>query len=177
MRYLLIFLLLLPTIALAQEDVTTEDIWAVFRPLIGQWEGKGIGPGGESTVETSFEFTLDNRFIMNRTKSISDPSTEVPEGSLHRDLGLISYDKNRKVFVFRQFHTEGFVNTYVLDSVSTDFSRLVFITEHIESLEPGWRAKLIYEFQGENKLRTALELAPPGSDFSLCNEHKLRRKK
>ena len=29
---------------------------------------------------------------------------------MHEDRGLISYDHSRDKYVFRQFHTEGFVN-------------------------------------------------------------------
>jgi len=41
--------------------------------------------------------------------SVFEPNDKNPEGSLRRDLGIISYDKNIKLFLFWQFHTEGYV--------------------------------------------------------------------
>ena len=50
----------------------------------------------------------------------------------------------RKTFVFRQFHGEGFVNQYTLDSLSGDKKMLVFVSEAIENIPQGWRARETY---------------------------------
>jgi hypothetical protein len=42
--------------------------------------------------------------------------------------------------VFRQFHVEGFVNQYALDTSSTA-DRLVFLSEAIENIPAGFRAR------------------------------------
>jgi hypothetical protein len=42
------------------------------------------------------------------------------------------------------FMLEGFVNEYALDSISPDKKTMVFITESIENIPQGWRAKVSY---------------------------------
>jgi hypothetical protein len=44
----------------------------------------------------------------------------------------------RKPFVFRQFHTEGFVNTYV-QQPTADEKTIAFVSEAIENIPPGYR--------------------------------------
>ncbi len=39
-------------------------------------------------------------------------------------MSMISYDTARKLFVFRQFHTECFVNTYVQQPTTDDKSSI-----------------------------------------------------
>ena len=58
-------------------------------------------------------------------------------------MSMISYDTARKLFVFRQFHTEGFVNTYV-QQPSTDDKAFVFVSEDIENIPAGYRARETY---------------------------------
>ena len=53
---------------------------------------------------------------------------------------LISFDSARKRFVFRQFHTEGFVNMYVQEP-GNDANTIVFVTEAIENIPSGYRAR------------------------------------
>jgi hypothetical protein len=42
---------------------------------------------------------------------------------VHDDVGFISYGKAAQKLVLRQFHIEGFVNHYVLDSISETGAR------------------------------------------------------
>jgi hypothetical protein len=58
--------------------------------------------------------------------------------------GAFSYDRGRKQFVLRQFHVEGFVNQYRLDTSAGNDKILVFVTESIENIPAGWRAKESY---------------------------------
>jgi hypothetical protein len=91
---------------------------------------------------------------------------------VHEDRGFISYDAGRKVFVFRQFHREGFVNTY---AAPPDGRPLVFTSEAIENIPPGWRARETYRFEGAD-LVEVFELAEPGQDFAVYSEARLQRK-
>jgi hypothetical protein len=50
---------------------------------------------------------------------------------------MMSFDKGRKNFVFRQFHIEGFVNQYVMTSSSADGKTIVFTSESIENIPAG----------------------------------------
>ncbi|MGH8247883.1 MAG: hypothetical protein ACREUU_15795, partial [Gammaproteobacteria bacterium] len=62
--------------------------WAPLRPFVGEWESSTSGKPGAGKVE------------------------------VHEDWGVISYDRARRTFVFRQFHVEGFVNQYVLQEIT-----------------------------------------------------------
>jgi hypothetical protein len=74
--------------------------------------------------------------------SLRVPATEKkPKGEVHEHWSLFSYDKARKAVMLRQFHQEGFVNTYRLMERRDDGKVLVFETEQIENLPEGWKAR------------------------------------
>lgn len=88
-----------------------------------------------------------DRFIQVRNRSTYAPQEKNPKGEVHDDLGVFSFDNSRKRVVFRQFHTEGFVNQYILDADAKP-ERLVFTTEAIENIAAGWRARETYGSAG-----------------------------
>jgi hypothetical protein len=112
-----------------------------------------------------------------RNKAFYPPQEKNPQGEVHTDWGLFSYDMGRKKFVLRQFHVEGFVNQYVLDSIAPDGKTLVFVTESIENIPAGWRAKETYKLTSNDEFTEVFELAPPGKDFSVYSESVLKKKK
>jgi hypothetical protein len=90
---------------------------------------------------------------------------------------LDTFDRARQRFVYRQAHVEGFVNTYVSDPVTPDPKTIVFTTESIENIPPGWRARETYVVTGPDMLLERFELAEPGKDFTLYSELVLTRVK
>jgi len=92
-----------------------------------------------------------------------------------QDIGYFSYDSNRKKFVFRQFHVEGFVNQHVLENLADNGETMVFVTENIESIPHGWRAKETYKILNDDELTEIFELAPPRKSFEICTKTHLRR--
>lgn len=155
--------------------ITEESQWSLFDFFVGTWKGTGGGEPGTGDYERSYCFIFNKKFLEVRNKSTYPPSQNNPKGEIHEDLGYISFDKARHCFVFRQFHVEGFVNQYKLDSVSEDGKRFVFISEAIENIASGWRAKETYQISGENEFTETFELAPPGNDFSVYTSVTLRR--
>lgn len=153
-----------------------DSIWQKLKFLSGNWEGKGGGEPGQGIYERSYNFILNNKFIEVRNKSAFPPSAENPKGEIHEDIGYISYDKLRKTFVLRQFHIEGFVNQYVLESMSPDGKIIIFISEAIENIQPGWRAKETYKINSDNEFTETFELAPPNKDFEAYSTVILKRK-
>jgi hypothetical protein len=87
---------------------------------------------------------------------------------------MIGYDGIRKRFVFRQFHTEGFVNTYVQEPTA-DAKTIVFVTEAIENIPAGWRARETYTIVSNDEFTERFELAEPGREFELYSEAHLKR--
>ena len=161
----------------AQAQEKKPDPWDPWKFFIGNWEGIGKGEPGESKVERSYEFVLEGQFILAKNKSFYPPQEKNPQGEVHTDWGLFSYDMGRKKFVLRQFHVEGFVNQYVLDSISSDGKTLIFATEAIENIPAGWKAKETYKLTGNDEFTEIFELAAPGKEFSVYSESYLKRKK
>ena len=161
--------------AAAQNEPAAADTWAPLRFMLGTWEGTASGRPGESTVRREYRLVLRDRFIEVRNTSTYPPQAKNPKGEIHEDAGYISYDRARKGFVFRQFHVEGFVNTYV--SGQPEPKQIAFTTEAIENIPAGWRARETYRFAGDDELIEVFELAEPGKEFAVYSEARLKRRR
>jgi hypothetical protein len=151
--------------------------FAPLRFLEGTWRGTGTGQPGISTVEREYRFELNGRFLVARNKSTYAPQEKNPKGEVHEDVAYISFDSGRRRFVMRQFHVEGFVNQYVAESVEAPSrpARIVFVSESIENIPSGWRARETYAITGDDQFTEVFELAEPGKEFSVYSENRLRR--
>ena len=175
MKLFTLIFLFIPFISFAQ--MTKQDsIWIPLNFFIGEWKGTGEGQPGKGTYGRSYEFILDKKFIEVRNRSTYPPTDKFPEGEVHQDVGYISYDKIRRTFVLRQFHKEGFVNQYKLDSISADQKAIVFISESIENIPTGWRAKESYQVANEKEFTETFELAPPDGNFEVYTKTTLHKK-
>lgn len=135
--------------------------------LLGHWQGAVQGEPGSGTVEREYEFVMNDRYIRERSKSVYPPQEKNPKGETHEEVGYFSYDSARKKHVFRQFHTEGFVNQYVEDSFAADGKMLSLVTESIENIPTGWRARETYYLVNDNEFTERFELAAPGEEFKV----------
>lgn len=175
MKYILIVLLIFPNLVFGQ--LTKQDsLWLPFKNLIGSWKGTGEGPDGKGTFERTYQLVLNKKYIEVRNKTEYLPTKEKPKGYHHEDFGVISYDKTRKKFVFRQFHIEGFVNHYSLESISPDGKTITFVTESIENIPSGWRGRETYTI-AENEFSEAFDLAEPRKDFEPYTRASFKRNK
>jgi hypothetical protein len=150
-------------------------MWTPFAFFVGSWEGTGTGQPGTSQVERTYQFVLNDKFLQVKSTSTYPPQDRNTQGEVHEDWGFISYDTVRKLFVFRQFHIEGFVNQYVLDYLAPDGQTIAFVTESIENIPIGWRAKETYTILNPNEFAERFELAAPGKDFEMYSENHLKR--
>jgi len=153
---------------------TEPDRFQAFRFFLGAWEGEGEGQPGKGKVSREYTLVLDWHFIEVRNRSLYPPQ-EGSKGEDHRDVGFISFDSARGKDVLRQFHVEGFVNQYVHESTSEDGKTLTFVTEAIENIPAGWRARETYILVGPDELVEKFDLAEPGKDFELYVENRFRR--
>jgi hypothetical protein len=153
------------------------DKWAIFRYFLGDWVGSGTGKPGESSAERTYALTLADQFIKIKHRSIYEPQAANPSGEIHEELGLISFDKVRSQYVFREFHVEGYVNQYVLDQVIEDGSVLTFVTEAIENMSPDWRARTTLEILSEDSFREVFDLAGPGKGWNCFITNEFQRVK
>jgi hypothetical protein len=99
---------------------------------------------------------------------------KTPKREVHEDLGFFSYDAARKTIILRQFHIEGFANQYAMEPVR-DPKTLVFVSETIENIAPGWRARETCHILGSDEFEELFELAAPGKEFELYSKSHLRR--
>jgi hypothetical protein len=154
-----------------------KDVWEPLRFFLGKWEGTGEGKPGVSKMLREYQLVLNGKFLQVQNQSIYDPQPKNPKGEIHEDWGMISYDKSRKQFVFRQFHVEGFVNQYVLTDLGPDGKIIVFTSEAIENIPAGWRARETYKIVNSDEFIEIFELAAPGKDFEVYSESRHRRRK
>jgi hypothetical protein len=141
--------------------------------LIGSWTGVGEGFGHTSQVEHTYRLVLQNRFIQGETKSVArDDAGTIIE--VHEDLGMFSFDPDRKAIVLREFHSEGYVNVYVMEDVEEPTVQLVFTSEKTEGAG-GLLARLRYDLLSDDDYVVALDLAKPGEDFRECQVATMKR--
>jgi len=156
--------------------VSQTDPWAAMRVFEGRWEGPTSGKPGKGTTTREYQFELNGHFLSQRDKSVYQPETPAGKPLIHEDLGMFSYDTSLKKILWRQYHSEGMVNEYTLESVSLDGKSLEFVTTEIQNL-PGFRAKKQYHILSNDEIDETFLLAPPGKDFELYTVAHLKRVK
>jgi len=169
-----ILTLLTMPLAAGQQPAQPADPWERVRSLLGSWEGTQAGRPGSGTVRRQYQLVLRDQFIEVRNTSTYPPQEKNPKGEAHDDIGYISYDRARKRLVLRQFHVERFVIQYVGEIESTS-GRLVFVSEAIENIPPGWRARETYIVHGPDEFEEIFELAEGDKPFELYSRARLKR--
>ena len=172
-----IFLLLLIPLLVGAQETKKPDVWTPLKFFIGTWKGTGKGEPGISQVERQYESILDGKYIQINHKSVYAPQEKNPKGETHEELGFFSYDRGRKQFVLRQSHVEGFVNQFKAESIAADGNLIVFISESLENIPAGYRAKETYRILNENEFREVFEIAEPGKEFTVYSENRFKRQK
>ena len=152
------------------------DNFAPLAPLLGRWAGTSEGQPGTGRFEREYERVLGSRFIRGRNRATYPAQEKNPKGEVHEDEGWFSFDRARKRLVLRQFHIEGFVNTYVQD-IDAKPGTVSFTTESIENIPAGWRARETYVFHGPDDVEEIFELSEPGKPFAVYSRARLKRLK
>ena len=171
---ILIVIAFLGAPSVAQQGASTPDRFAALRFLAGSWRGEQAGQPGRGTAERTYQFILNDRFLQETNTSTYPPQEKNRSGEVHHHMSMISYDTARKLFVFRQFHTEGFVNTYVQQPTADD-KAIVFVSEAIENIPAGYRARETYTILNNDEFTERFEIAEPGKDFEVYSEARLKR--
>ncbi len=157
--------------AFAAEPAT--DVWEPIRRFVGNWSGASTGQAGEGAVSRRYSWVLGDRYLNEVNTSVYPLQEKNKLGERHEHWGMFSYDKSRKTIVLRQFHVEGFVNTYRITAASGD--KIVFESEAFENFSNSWRARETYEFLGADEFVETFELAAPGKEFAVYSRTRLRR--
>lgn len=171
---LLLVIALLGAQAGAQQGASRPDRFAALRFLAGTWRGEQAGQPGRGTAERTYQFILNDRFLQETNTSTYPPQEKNKNGEVHHHMSMISYDTARNLFVFRQFHTEGFVNTYAQQPAPDD-KTIVFVSEAIENIPAGYRARETYTILSRDEFTERFEIAEPGKDFEVYSEARMKR--
>jgi hypothetical protein len=150
------------------------DPLSVLDSFLGKWQGTQEGQPGKGTVERDYTRIMRSRFVDTRNRSTYPPQQNNPKGEAHEDAGIFSHDNARKRIVFRQFHVERFVIQYVMEPMATP-GTLVFVSESIENIPAGFRARETYTIIGPDEFEEVFEIAEPGKDFSVYSRARLKR--
>lgn len=150
----------------SNDNPSAIDRWKPFLFFLGAWNGTASGKVGNGTAERSYTLILDDQFIEVRNRSVYPPQEANPSGETHEDLGFISYDKSRSLYVMREFHVEGYVNQYILGPPTDVSQPLVFVTEVIENIPEGWQARTTLKIISGDSFRETFELAGPDQEWS-----------
>jgi hypothetical protein len=157
------------------ETPEPNDLWEPFRYFLGSWTGTGTGKPGVSSTKRTYSLVLADRFLEIKSRSVYEPQESNPSGEVHEELGLISYDKTRARYVMREFHVEGYVNQYVLEPPAPGDKKLTFVTEAVENISSGWRARTTLEILSPDSFRETFELAGPGKEWACTITNELHR--
>ena len=156
-------------------DRPKTDIWEPLRFLLGKWQGTCTGKPGNGVVERTFELILNDKYIQAAGRSTFEPQEQNPDGEIHEELAFFSFDQERKLYVYREFLTEGFVSRYLLEPPEPGAKKLVMATEAIENVPPNWVARLTLTIEGPNAFEETFELKGPNGDWDCYIATKLRR--
>ena len=148
--------------------------WSAVRFLAGEWQGESEGQPGKGTVRRSYAFVLGGRFLHERNVSTYPPQPANEKGEVHEHQSFFSHDRARRTLVLRQFHQEGFVNQYVMTPTAAG-APLVFESEGLENVPPGWKARETYEVASPDGFTETFELSMGGAPFQVYSRTRLRR--
>lgn len=146
-----------------KESEASADPWAPLKLLEGVWEGDIDGKLGQGRAVRRYRFIMDGRYLLCRHRSVRLPQASSPDGDQHEEIGVFSYDRERKTIVYREFLNEGVV---VRSSCKVDGMKVVCTSESVES-GPGIRARLTLQVTDRYRFTEKYELAFPGKELEL----------
>jgi len=157
--FILILIAFLPVIGLGQNKFEN------FNFLIGNWQGVETGMAGNGIGYRTYSYELGENYIMQKNQSTFPKSDKKPIGEVHKDIGMFSYNSNKKEIVYRSFNIEGFTNVFVLDSTLSTETKFGFITREIENNPGNWKARVIIEKISDTEFKEFFDIAMDGENF------------
>jgi len=163
---------LLSAPVIAQEQAGGDDPWEMVRALEGVWKGDGAGFGQTSRVTHDWQFVLGGKFLRLETRSVNDgPSGE---GEVHEDVGYVSWSEGDGVLRFRQFLSEGYVNSFTLDKATppdAGFNCEPVGTDGMETFS----VRMTLRFKDDDTYEMVLEMGTKGEELEACQTMRLKK--
>jgi hypothetical protein len=151
-----------------------ENPWSAVQFMVGEWTGESDGQPGKGTVKRTYRFVLGGKFLHEQNVSTYPPQPKNEKGEVHEHWSLLSHDRARHTLVLRQFHQEGFVNQYAMTAESPA-GALVFESEALENVHPGWKARETYEVVSPDEFVETFELASGGGAYEVYSKTRFKR--
>jgi hypothetical protein len=167
--------LLVPVVLAAADEPAAPDPWEPVRVLVGEWVGRAQGQSGTGTVRRKYSFVLRDRYLYETNISTYPSKGGNRDGEEH--WSMISYDRVRDKLVLRQFHQEGFVNQYEVNTKASGLGRLVFDSVRFENLGKRWKARETYEILGVDEFIETFEVGEPGKKLEVYSRNHFKRYK
>ncbi len=154
--------LMAPGAQVRGQETPRPEAWSsALELLAGTWEGEIDGKLGVGKGMRRYEFVLGGRFLLSRHLSVRLPQAKSAKGDQHEEIGVFSYDTERKTIVYREFMVEGVV---VQSPCAVTGTKVVCTSESVES-GPGIRARLTLEIADRFRFTEKYELAFPGEEL------------
>lgn len=154
---LIIVLLSLTPAAVPAREAGNDNL-APMAWLVGDWTGVGEGQPGVSASTRHAVRVQNSNFIMVEGRSVYPKQEKNNSGEVHTSIDFWSYDRQRNLLIMRQFDSLGFVSTYVQDRAASANGRPVFVSEHLENVPAGWKARYTYTYRAPNEYNELFEL-------------------
>jgi hypothetical protein len=164
--FILILIAFLPVIGLGQNKFDKFDF------LIGNWQGVETGVSGDGIGYRTYSYELGENYIMEKNQSTFPKTDKNPKGEVHKDIGIFSYNSNKKEIIYRSFNIENFTNIFVLNDSLSNETKFVFITREIENNPGNWKARVIIEKISDAEFKEFFDIAMDGENFkSFLQNH------
>lgn len=137
---------------------TQKSDWDNWKPLLGNWLGKGDGKTGQGGGTFSFSEDLDKKVIIRKSHS-EYPATANKPKIVHEDLMVIHQDQNgipnKAVYFDNEGHTINYKITYQKNEI-------ILLSEKVDKM-PTFR--LTYTLIDPNTVDTKFEMSQDGEKF------------
>lgn len=145
------------------EQPAGTDPWGPLKLLEGSWVGEIDGKLGTGKGFQRYVLILRDQYLMRRHVSIRLPQEKSPKGDQREELGVYSFDSDRKKIVLREFLIEGVV---VRSTCEVNQMTVSCASEAVES-GPGIRSRMTLEFESRYRFTERYELGWPGKELEL----------
>lgn len=157
--FVLFLTAILPIVGFSQNK------FAKFDFLIGNWQGVEKGVSGDGIGYRTYNYELGENYIIEKNQSTFPKTDKKPKGEVHKDIGIFSYNSNKNELIYRSFNIENFTNIFVLNESESTDAKFVFITREIENNPGNWKAKVIIEKISNTEFKEFFDIAMDGENF------------
>jgi len=165
-----------PSTAAAPPPATSAPAsWKPFSELawlVGHWSGTTSSGSRVGGRVVRFTMELSGNYLMERSSTIFPAEEGRAEESLE-DVGIWTYDRERRKYVASYFFSTGVSGTFEAEILPDGTVRLLALS--LLNYEPGSRARRTLKKVGDAGLDLSMDIALPGKDFAAYLASSLKK--